>query len=575
VSEENSGDFILTLSPLDFSPSRSTDDVVVANVARMLQSLDIDGRPDARLDASSTRDKTRPGITIREEAHLNAGEAAVDIYSEQFELEVTEFIVDSGWAEAFRDIGQTNRLPTSKAALEHLSETLELIEQADPGPRISSLKWAGNAGLKACIDDFVRRNNIRYILEIKRLDCSWRGLHSLAGLEQLIGLEELIVYGNYLQDIDLSLSTGLRYLDLGFNAISELDVSRLHRLEAFYAESNQLTQLKLPQSGGLKRLVLSNNALTDLPVHGLVDLEHLAINGNDLTALDLLYLTKLKTLFMANNAFRVIDLTDNTELTDVGLSYNPLEELYWCAHEDCNLKLKNLELVATSLPETVLNELYAEGLTGLFTDYDADGIEDRQDNCPNVVNVAQSDLDVDGVGNHCDPDYASTPVSRVRFTDRNLQNCFDQYTASNSWSVVGNVTSLECTDLGVSTANGLSNVLFIEHLDLSGNTLVTLDLTEHRGIESLVLNENNLDWLDLRSLELLQSVSVDDNALVQLRVHPEAPLETLSFNRNLLNRLSLPETLSLTYLSATENPLSPEFQEVLADLAATGVEVRY
>src|SRR4028119_1902747 len=40
---------------------------------------------------------------------------------------------------------------------------------------------------------------------------------------------------------------------------------------------------------------------------------------------------------------------------------------------------------------------------GVSADTDGDGVPDADDNCPNVTNAAQGDLDKDGVGNQCDP----------------------------------------------------------------------------------------------------------------------------------------------------------------------------
>jgi hypothetical protein len=39
-----------------------------------------------------------------------------------------------------------------------------------------------------------------------------------------------------------------------------------------------------------------------------------------------------------------------------------------------------------------------------LADADADGVPDRNDNCPNAVNAVQDDFDLDGAGDACDPD---------------------------------------------------------------------------------------------------------------------------------------------------------------------------
>ena len=49
-------------------------------------------------------------------------------------------------------------------------------------------------------------------------------------------------------------------------------------------------------------------------------------------------------------------------------------------------------------------QLPPEAPPGPLRDQDADGVDDRIDNCPNLSNPTQRDTDWDGRGNHCDGD---------------------------------------------------------------------------------------------------------------------------------------------------------------------------
>ena len=57
---------------------------------------------------------------------------------------------------------------------------------------------------------------------------------------------------------------------------------------------------------------------------------------------------------------------------------------------------------ASGYNQTAIVTYINEGLENLNQDFDNDGINDNEDNCPYVWNYSQADIDLDGLGDLCD-----------------------------------------------------------------------------------------------------------------------------------------------------------------------------
>ena len=114
---------------------------------------------------------------------------------------------------------------------------------------------------------------------ITTLNCQGLGIADLTGVEHFPELTTLLC---------------------GMNALTELDVSMLFRLERLGANGNELASLTLPEGGMLLRLDCSDNALTELDISDQTGLEQLACHGNEFSFLDIsangAFLERLRTI---------------------------------------------------------------------------------------------------------------------------------------------------------------------------------------------------------------------------------------------------------------------------------------
>jgi hypothetical protein len=100
----------LYLTPLEIYQTTNINQVEVVNLLRLLQSLDLDG------DASN-------GIEITEVVHQLATDLTIDFSANDFELQVSELIEQSGSAN--------QEIISPEAAIAHFQQTLDEINNSD------------------------------------------------------------------------------------------------------------------------------------------------------------------------------------------------------------------------------------------------------------------------------------------------------------------------------------------------------------------------------------------------------------------------------------------------------------
>lgn len=134
-------------------------------------------------------------------------------------------------------------------------------------------------------------------------------------------------------------------LDVGGNALTNLDVEANTKLRALYCDRTRLTDLNLSNNTNLKTLICSHNLLAELDVSACTQLTMLECEYNNLTGLNLSNNYNLESLYCANNALRSLELGNTSSLHTVNCANNQLSvlDLYW------HIALYNLDCSHNSL----------------------------------------------------------------------------------------------------------------------------------------------------------------------------------------------------------------------------------
>ena len=150
---------------------------------------------------------------------------------------------------------------------------------------------------------------------------------STKGIEKLTGLEYLELYSNQLTNIDISSNTSLTNLNLSGNQLTNIDVSKNTSLTYLTLSDNQLTNIDVSKNTSLTYLNLSYNHLTNIDVSKNTALIYLGLWDNQLTNINVSKNTSLTYLHLSYNQLVNIDVNNNTFLTELNLSCNHLTNI--------------------------------------------------------------------------------------------------------------------------------------------------------------------------------------------------------------------------------------------------------
>lgn len=182
----------------------------------------------------------------------------------------------------------------------------------------------------------------------------------------------------------------------------------------------------------------------------------------------------------------------------------------------------------------------------------------------------------------CNTLIANTAIHHL--TDPALSNCLKTLMIKHQWQTAADVKSIKCHNMGISSTQGIEQFSQIESLSLYKNSIKTIHLSGFKQLEKLNLAGNELSQLKLSQLPRLKTLYIFKNRLVKLHLETMPQLVQIKANNNQLtsatmiaapklsklylfdNQLEyfeLNDLLSLTYLDVRQNPMPDDFYDFL------------
>ena len=178
-------------------------------------------------------------------------------------------------------------------------------------------KYAGLDEVAASRGDIQER-----LAQITKLECERKDIMSVEGIQYLTGLTTLNLYYNNLREIDLSKNTALTNLYLSNNNLREIDLSKNTALTNLHLSNNNLREIDLSKNTALTSLYLSNNNLSAINLNKNKVLTELVMSDNNLREINLSKNIDLTWLTLINNNLSEVDLSKNTALIVIDLGNN-------------------------------------------------------------------------------------------------------------------------------------------------------------------------------------------------------------------------------------------------------------
>lgn len=475
---------------------------------------------------------------------------------------------------------------------QNISQTITITQSAIPVLDIPDPNF--KAYLVANYDQNSDNEISRFEIEkLKSLIVSRLGIASLEGIEHFTNLEGLACDNNSLTELDLSKNTQLTELTCGYNKISKLilppnaekmtwlscgdnkltgklDCSNWVNLTNLNCHTNNFTALDLTGCSELIGLSCGNNNLTSLNVQDCSNLTTLQCDGNKLSSLDISMCPYLLTLSCGNNNLETLDLSNchnldrlfcqDNKLSSLDISMCLKLSLLYCQNNMLTLltlgnasTLRDLDCSQNQLSSLIATS--CTSLTQLTCDNNNIRILDIS-NCYNLGDLIWhnnpfEEINLGDVASITFHNYAAiydpTKTTDYPYLSYALNNSTKLKITSSRYSRL-NVSGNQLESLDISQSPN------IQKLYCNNNNLTTLDVTKHRQLVELNCEANHMTELNLETNSLLQYLKCNYNQLTALKTTNNPELRTLEIKSNQIDVLDLSNNQYINTLRCQECP---------------------
>ena len=272
----------------------------------------------------------------------------------------------------------------------------------------------------------------------------------------------------------------------------------------------------------LTALDCSNNHISSLNVSELAKLQSLNCSDNQISTLNVFALAKLTTLNCQKNQIAALDLTRNSDLVHLDCQGNKLSVLTVRRNPKLNRLIGNDNLPGFKVYITSSQEWT------VFVSISSNGIIEVS----NVAGIAISD-----------------PL----FEDYIISNFDTDGDGSISSLELAAITSINCSNLNISSLSGIKSFTSLKILNCSGNKLTSLDLLGMTNLVQVDCGNNDLSTLNLSNMPNLSEIFCHDNRLTSIDVTNSVSLKWFFCPGNRLTTLNVSTNVELIVFNCSEN----------------------
>lgn len=437
--------------------------------------------------------------------------------------------------------------------------------EANAVTRMSIPNWGPNGPLM-----FKSLAGIGNFTQLVELQCTSLGLTSL-DVSKNTNLEVLVCDQNLLlPSVDVSKNTKLKALSCTYiDALTSLDVSNNPDLEVLNLGRNPIASLDVSNNPKLKQLQIGGTKISSIDLSNNLNLEFFSAenaNGSgSLTSLDLSKNTKLKTLRCTGNQLASLDISASPGLTSLHCHDNPGNGSTFpiTAWFDNGSIPSTLNIYRDSW-EWEGNTIIADFGGGAATPFNA--LDYITDGVLNAYCQREFDRNQDGriardeivyAQNITLPNSGVTSLAGIEYLeDMVVLDISGNSISSIDISMLDDLSTLKCTGTDLTSLDISKNtylrVLYCDNTDIS-----SLDISKNSFLTELKCNNSKISSLNIsNSNGMLSALSITGCGFTTLNIPATLHLSELICNENNLTSLDLSGQIHLTSLQCDDNNLT-------------------